>query len=778
MTSLIDATKPVYGNPSTQSVRDNFLHAYDEITDLQSKTDQAPFLPIAGGTMDGAIVMQADPLNPMEVATKHYVDDIVFGQSGTVPDAPTDGLFYARGNTLGGNTWSHDPLFSSVHIGPNSTADRFRIGSDATYNFIKFSPGNDFLRYNPTTNIFGIVRNNIVVQSWTATDATLTIPLTLPGNPTAALHAAPKQYIDAQIAGAAYVNRAGDTMTGALTLINQLRVNAVADARININSTGAPVNAKIVDMYADSVGNFSMQFVNDAFNAGTNFFTVTRNGYATTGLTLTAPAISLIGQVSSSGNITAGNDIIANGGVYPAGSTLNKGFMLWGDPTYRYIRFTTDNWRLLFNASTGNLSFDRPDGQNQIVLYNDGGLWTRSTITGNADINAVGNLSANGVVYASYSTMGGGFALYADTVDCNIRFTTDNWRIVFQRSTGALLYWHPGGYSLFSIDASGSGWFRGNLSANVDVYAQSLHASSRLFANDIMNTSGTFYVANNYAYYLQRSSDSNWYFVENGTINFTVSANGDNNARGTSYATHQLARGNVYALNDWTMYFGGGGGGRVLQFASGWYWDWVGTSGLLQWVTPSGPSFVLDPNRHVQFHGGNVYINGARLGLQTNCIGIAYSSGAYNSNNTFLFGWSNIVGSLVTASIDNGGAAYALANASDERLKLDIQPSTFDALDTVNRIPLFEYDWLEMDDPWKLKEARVKSTKSPLNLRSRIGIIAQRLREVFPEGVTEGDDFDDHLGRVWGLDQNVMIALLLGSIQQLTTRIEQLETRQ
>jgi hypothetical protein len=149
-----------------------------------------------------------------------------------------------------------------------------------------------------------------------------------------------------------------------------------------------------------------------------------------------------------------------------------------------------------------------------------------------------------------------------------------------------------------------------------------------------------------------------------------------------------------------------------------------------------------------------------------------------------LFGWSNVVGSLATISIDNGGAVYAMANASDERLKMDIEPSTLDGLETVNRIPLVAFDWLDVDEPWALKQARTRGRKSPITGRARVGVIAQQVREVFPEGVHAGDDFDDHLGRVWALDQNAMIALLVKSVQQLSeqntalmARVEQLEQR-
>jgi hypothetical protein len=179
-----------------------------------------------------------------------------------------------------------------------------------------------------------------------------------------------------------------------------------------------------------------------------------------------------------------------------------------------------------------------------------------------------------------------------------------------------------------------------------------------------------------------------------------------------------------------------------------------------------------------------LFVNGSAIVCQTNCIGVKYQSGAYATSSYILFGWSNVVGSLATISIDNGGAVYAMANASDERLKMDIEPSTLDGLETDNRIPLGAFDWLDVDEPWALKQARTRGRKSPITGRARVGVIAQQVREVFPEGVHAGDDFDDHLGRVWALDQNAMIALLVKSVQQLSeqntalmARVEQLEQR-
>src|SRR4051812_43666461 len=98
MTSAIDITKPVYGSPTTDSVRTNFTTAASEITALQTKTNSAPFLPTSGGTMTGPVVLAADPSANLQAATKQYVDNLAFGGAGTsIPDAPKDGWFYGRG---------------------------------------------------------------------------------------------------------------------------------------------------------------------------------------------------------------------------------------------------------------------------------------------------------------------------------------------------------------------------------------------------------------------------------------------------------------------------------------------------------------------------------------------------------------------------------------------------------------------------------------------------------------------------------------------------------
>lgn len=74
MASQIDISKPVQGDPTTESVRANFTTAAAEITGLQDTTAEAPYLPLHGGMMAGSLMLANDPGSSREAATKQYVD--------------------------------------------------------------------------------------------------------------------------------------------------------------------------------------------------------------------------------------------------------------------------------------------------------------------------------------------------------------------------------------------------------------------------------------------------------------------------------------------------------------------------------------------------------------------------------------------------------------------------------------------------------------------------------------------------------------------------------
>ena len=106
MTSAIDVTVPIYGNPTTKSVRDNFVAAHDEIGALQ--TDVATRVKKSGDTMQGFLELYRDPEIDMQAATKRYVDSKSGGASLTVADIPP--------SIANGKMW-FDSIGTQLYIG-------------------------------------------------------------------------------------------------------------------------------------------------------------------------------------------------------------------------------------------------------------------------------------------------------------------------------------------------------------------------------------------------------------------------------------------------------------------------------------------------------------------------------------------------------------------------------------------------------------------------------------------------------------------------------------
>ena len=53
------------------------------------------FLPLSGGQMTGGLALATNPANPLDAATKSYVDSTVSGAVG-ITETPADGTPYAR----------------------------------------------------------------------------------------------------------------------------------------------------------------------------------------------------------------------------------------------------------------------------------------------------------------------------------------------------------------------------------------------------------------------------------------------------------------------------------------------------------------------------------------------------------------------------------------------------------------------------------------------------------------------------------------------------------
>jgi hypothetical protein len=80
--SNINPAWPIFGTPTTQSVRDNFGVAKAEIEALEQgkadRTELATYLPLAGGTLTGPLMLSRDPQSGLEAATRSYADGLPF----------------------------------------------------------------------------------------------------------------------------------------------------------------------------------------------------------------------------------------------------------------------------------------------------------------------------------------------------------------------------------------------------------------------------------------------------------------------------------------------------------------------------------------------------------------------------------------------------------------------------------------------------------------------------------------------------------------------------
>lgn len=191
MPSQIDPTFPVTGTPTTESVRANFATAQAEISALMLATNGSPFLPLAGGTVSGALYMTQDPTDPRQVATKAYVDAGAPGGGGGIPEAPADSTLYGREN--GAWVQAASPADITAAIGAalvaasETTAGIIEIATQAEVNAgtdntaavtsLKLTTllSHDLLGYVPVAGNSTITGDLILAPTGTAAPATLTL---------------------------------------------------------------------------------------------------------------------------------------------------------------------------------------------------------------------------------------------------------------------------------------------------------------------------------------------------------------------------------------------------------------------------------------------------------------------------------------------------------------------------------------------------------------------------------------------------------------------------
>jgi hypothetical protein len=165
--------------------------AADPTAALEAATKQYAdkMVPLAGGTMTGLLTLSGDPTAVLGAATKQYVDTKVAGVTGFVAKA---------GDTMTGPLTLSGDATAALHAVTKQQADALDTASRTAWAAADTA----------ITTAYQTADGNRVNKA----GDTMTGLLTLSGAPTAALHAATKQYVDT--ADALKANLASPALTG------------------------------------------------------------------------------------------------------------------------------------------------------------------------------------------------------------------------------------------------------------------------------------------------------------------------------------------------------------------------------------------------------------------------------------------------------------------------------------------------------------------------------------------------------------------------------------
>jgi hypothetical protein len=235
-----------------------------------------------------------------------------------------------------------------------------------------------------------------------------------------------------------------------------------------------------------------------------------------------------------------------------------------------------------------------------------------------------------------------------------------------------------------------------------------------------------------------------------------ITAQGNITAAGSLYGTQVVCYGTaLFAYSQVTdFYMGRVTGFRVLSFGSGYQFRWNEVTTEFEWINNNALVMKVGVS-------GDLTLTAT---LSCNSTGVRYPN---IGSNGFNFRWGSPTAYI---RVDNA-VEIGIQQVSDERMKQDIAPSTFDCLAAVKATPLFEFRWQDASDPAKV-------TRNDAASIVPIGFVAQRQHEVFPDSVVPGSADGEGIEgatTMWQMNHNTLCATLFGAVQQLTARVEALE---
>jgi len=692
----------------------------------------------AGDTMTGFLVLNAPPVLDLQAATKKYVDDKVAAGSGYTDEMAMDAVaaMIKNGTNI---TWVYDDATNSLT--PTVNVTNMAAGS------ISFVPAGNVGSNNVQAAIQELDNEKVAK----AGDA-MTGPLSLPADPTLALHAATKQYTDQlrtdTVNGLnSKVAKAGDTMSGALTIQTPGSASnspiicitpALSDGNFSQLLFGKALVANqigIIKWEQAAVPSLAFQILGDALpglriNSGgsVNVPTNIPSTSPTTGAITVAGGVGIGGAVNTAGNVTIQKsaprlsfDATDANGPYievKRNNVLRWFFYLAGDPETG-SNVGSDFYIQSLSDAGASLSFplriERKTGvvKLQEAIPSTSPTTGALTVAGGVGIGGALNVGGSGTFGSDVLIQTGSHSRLALSSAAGLANVINGKR-------GSLTRWEV----VLGNGASESG---GNAGTDFELYGLNDAGGSIIPALDILRASGT---VRGKATTPSSSSTTGAMIVAGG-----LGVAGNIYSGAMIHSPAGITVSPSLPDTNHAMVFDAGLNG---PFISGFQGVALGIQ-TVKYLTISG--------------GGEMAIGtgiaGYKLSMTFPGGGTQYGFGIKQSaDTTVIIQFLNSAGAVM-GNIGSTASNVTYNTSSDKRLKKNLKK--FDSNKIIDKIEVYDFEWKETGE-------------------RDIGVIAQDVYEVYPQAITH-DERDDN----WFVDYSKFAPLMLQELKSLRSRVKRLE---
>ena len=264
---------------------------------------------------------------------------------------------------------------------------------------------------------------------------TMTGFITLNADPTAVLHPATKQYVDARVGATGFLPTTGGTLTGPLVVSHGITYNNMTALERRGMAFGW--NGSAVTAMVDGVG--VSPLASQTFLSG-NYIPIS-------GGTIT-------GNLTVNGNVTTPSQFyLSNSGGYFASNT-----------THTILQWDGGGWNLRYTRATGALEYLNGAGTQLFSINPSGaGFFAAGMATNGSVVAQTGNVYARGgAVFFGASDRA---RLYSDNSTISEVQFLDSYRFRLAWGTGILNYENASNTTLLALDPGGNLAIIGNLTA-------------------------------------------------------------------------------------------------------------------------------------------------------------------------------------------------------------------------------------------------------------------------------------------------------------------------